>query len=77
MAAQVPWFATEFVDAPDLAAVIDLDGPLGSDRQLALALGLAEALATLHAAGVVHRDLKPSNVLCPESGPKIGSARRR
>ena len=34
--------------------------------RLRLALGLARALAVVHAAGVLHRDIKPSNVLvCP------------
>jgi hypothetical protein len=38
---------------------------------LTLAAGLAEALASIHAVGLVHRDLKPSNVLLGDVGPYI------
>lgn len=66
-----PWLATEFVDVPDLEQLVSRSGPLNQPAQLALALGLAEALTTLHAAGIVHRDLKPSNVLCAAEGLKV------
>jgi hypothetical protein len=66
-----PWLATEFVDAPDLGARVDADGPLSAGDQFVLATGVAEALASIHAAGLVHRDLKPSNVLWAAGGPKV------
>ena len=67
----MPWLATEFVDAPNLEEIIQRDGPLSGDAQFALALGLADALASLHSSGIVHRDLKPSNVLCSATGPRV------
>jgi serine/threonine protein kinase len=69
--AATPWLATEFVDAPDLEQLIRRDGALSGDAQYALALGLADALISLHDRGIVHRDLKPSNVLCPATGPRV------
>ena len=36
-----------------------------------LAAGCAEALASIHGAGLVHRDLKPSNVLVAPDGPRV------
>jgi hypothetical protein len=66
-----PWLATEFVDAPDLAARIHAGGPLDAGDQMTLAIGLAVALESIHAAGLVHRDLKPSNVMWTANGPKV------
>ncbi|MCK9903446.1 serine/threonine protein kinase [Parafrankia colletiae] len=66
-----PWLATEFVDAPNLATHIRTIGRLGEDDQITLATGLAEALLSIHASGLIHRDLKPSNVLWTPHGPKV------
>jgi hypothetical protein len=66
-----PWVVTDFVAGPNLADLVDRNGPLPRDQQRALALGLTEALVAIHRAGIVHRDLKPTNVLCSPSGPKV------
>jgi serine/threonine protein kinase len=67
----VPWLATAFVPGPTLAQAVTERGPLSAAAVRALAAGLAEGLAAVHAAGVVHRDLKPSNVLLAEDGPRL------
>ncbi|GIH68006.1 serine/threonine protein kinase [Sphaerimonospora thailandensis] len=66
-----PWLATEYVAGPTLAQRVDESGPLSEEEIIGLAAGLAEALRSLHAAGVVHRDLKPSNVILSPTGPRL------
>ena len=66
-----PWLVTSYVDGPSLADAVAHEGPMRATAVLALALGLAEGLAAIHAADVVHRDLKPSNVLLAADGPRI------
>ncbi len=67
----VPWLATAYVPGPSLAQFAAENGPLLPAAVLALAAGLAEGLAAIHAEGVVHRDLKPSNVLLAPDGPRV------
>lgn len=66
-----PWLASEYIPGPTLAQRIEQAGPLPPDEAAALAAGIAEALAAIHAAGLVHRDLKPSNVILAPDGPKV------
>ncbi len=46
-------------------------GRLPAQRVLELGLALTEALAHLHANGLVHRDVKPSNVIFVNGRPKL------
>jgi transcriptional regulator with XRE-family HTH domain len=69
--AERPWIATAYVPGPSLAQAVDLNGALPEPLVLALGGGIAQALATIHAAGIVHRDLKPSNILLDRDGPKV------
>lgn len=69
--APTPWLVTSYVPGPSLQqAVADL-GSLPPATVSALAAALAEALTSIHDAGLVHRDLKPSNVLLAEDGPRV------
>ncbi|MDH6121284.1 outer membrane protein assembly factor BamB/tRNA A-37 threonylcarbamoyl transferase component Bud32 [Kitasatospora sp. GAS204A] len=69
--ARVPWLATAYVPAPSLEDLVGECGPLPVDAVRWLIAGIAEALQSIHAAGLVHRDLKPSNVLVVEDGPRV------
>ncbi|MEV4060233.1 serine/threonine protein kinase [Nonomuraea dietziae] len=66
-----PWLAAEYVPGPTLEEYVQANGPLQGDRWFGLVAGLAEALAAVHAVGVVHRDIKPSNVILSPSGPRL------
>jgi eukaryotic-like serine/threonine-protein kinase len=66
-----PWFATTLVAGPSLADTVEQHGPLPEISVSRLAAGLAEALAEVHARGLVHRDLKPSNLLLATDGPRL------
>ncbi|MEV6835365.1 serine/threonine-protein kinase [Streptomyces sp. NPDC051133] len=69
--AAVPWLATAYVPAPSLEEIVNECGPLPAQAVRWLAAGVAEALQSIHGAGLVHRDLKPSNVLVVEDGPRV------
>jgi serine/threonine protein kinase len=71
IATSSPWLATEYVPGLDLQQYVSTNGPLPEQEAITLAVGLAEALRQIHAAGIVHRDLKPSNVILSPTGPKV------
>ncbi|MDL4773911.1 WD40 repeat domain-containing serine/threonine protein kinase [Actinomadura xylanilytica] len=66
-----PWLVTAFIPGPSLQQAVAERGPLAPEAVRALAAGLAEGLAAIHACGLVHRDLKPGNVIMAEDGPRI------
>ncbi|OIV39409.1 hypothetical protein BIV57_00780 [Mangrovactinospora gilvigrisea] len=66
-----PWLASAYVPGPPLADAVCEHGPLPLLTVLTLMAGVAEALQSIHSAGVVHRDLKPSNVLLASDGPRV------
>jgi len=66
-----PYIVTRYVPGLTLDAVVGAGGPLTGPALARLAYGLAEALAAVHAAGVVHRDLKPGNVMISDGEPVV------
>ncbi|OYP18057.1 serine/threonine protein kinase [Streptomyces sp. FBKL.4005] len=69
--AERPWMATEFVSGPNLRDAVLDHGALPGPAVRILAAALGEALAAIHAKGLVHRDLKPSNILLGPDGPRV------
>jgi predicted Ser/Thr protein kinase len=69
--AESPWLATEYVPGPSLQDAVAQHGPLPAAAVRVLGARLAEALAAIHAAGLVHRDLKPANVLLAPDRPVV------
>lgn len=70
-ASPVPWLATAYLPGVTLRRAVAAAGPLEVPVVRSLGAALAEALTSIHGAGLVHRDLKPSNVLITAEGPRV------
>lgn len=55
------YIAMEYLPGGDLRSM--LQGPLPGDQAIEILIQLADALDTVHGAGIVHRDIKPENIL--------------
>ncbi|HUF79030.1 MAG TPA: serine/threonine-protein kinase, partial [Thermoanaerobaculia bacterium] len=64
----VPFLASDLVDGPSLARVLDQGSGLPAPAALRLARGVAAGLAAIHASGLAHGDLRPETVLLDRRG---------
>ncbi|MBC7373196.1 MAG: serine/threonine protein kinase [Frankiales bacterium] len=62
-----PWVVMELVEGETLSDTIKR-GPISPQRSAQIGRSVAEALAYVHAQGLLHRDVKPGNVLMGEDG---------
>ncbi|TDC88768.1 serine/threonine protein kinase, partial [Nonomuraea deserti] len=66
-----PWIVMRLLRGRPLDRVIRDSGTLPVRRVARLGLGVLDALATAHAAGVLHRDIKPGNIFLGEDGAPV------
>ncbi|MBB0244868.1 ABC transporter substrate-binding protein, partial [Streptomyces alkaliphilus] len=69
--ARLVWLAEPYLPDPDLAMVVAARGPLPRDVGREVGARLAEALETVHRAGLVHACLTPARVLLAPDGPRL------
>lgn len=62
------WYTMELVKGPNLAQMVEKEGPLPVEKVVRLLRESLSALAQAHATGLVHRDLKPENMLIEPDG---------
>jgi tRNA A-37 threonylcarbamoyl transferase component Bud32 len=63
-----PYLVMELCPAGSLADELRRSGPMSAAQVRGIGIGIADALAAAHAAGVLHRDIKPANILVNRYG---------
>ncbi len=65
---EVPYIVMELVQGRTLRDVLRDGRPLVPERALEFSVGVLDALAYSHKAGIIHRDIKPANVMITNTG---------
>jgi eukaryotic-like serine/threonine-protein kinase len=63
-----PYLVMELVEGPNLQ---ETSGEVSATEAVEIGASLADALAAIHAVGMVHRDVKPGNVIMSDRGPLL------
>lgn len=74
----VPFLVLELVDGITVTRLLASRGSLSPTDTASVCVGIASALAAIHARGLVHGDVKPDNVMICRTGARIldlGTAR--
>ena len=67
-----PYLVMELIKGKAMDRAFGPDAPMGEDRVLEIALGVAKALEAAAKIGLVHGDVKPANIMLDERGtPKL------
>jgi serine/threonine-protein kinase len=64
----IDYLVMERLEGEDVSARVARDGPLAIAALLRLGIEVSDALAAVHAIGVIHRDLKPANIFLARRG---------
>jgi len=66
------YIVQEYLTGSSLRAILTAQPSKPIKEWVALAVGIADALAAAHRAGIIHRDIKPENIIVTDEGrPKV------
>lgn len=63
-----PFLAMEYVNGPDLASLVQKQGPFTVSAAVDCILQAARGLDYAHSQGIIHRDIKPANLMRDVNG---------
>lgn len=58
----------DLVEGPDVRKKLRASGPFRASEAASIGAQIADALAAVHAAGMLHGDVKPGNIMVPSDG---------